>query len=59
MTGGDGSNARKREKCQAGQCLIRYGGNWNEIGKQMERNWKKLERIGEFARGEGEWRGRQ
>ena len=46
---GVGSNARKRGKCQAGQCLIRYGGNWNEIGKQMERNWKKLERIGEFA----------
>ena len=42
---GDGGNARKRGKCQADQCLIRDGGNWNEIGKQLERNWKKLERI--------------
>ena len=37
---GVGSNARKREKCQAGQCLMGVGGNWNKIGKQMERNWK-------------------
>ena len=36
----DGSNARKRGKCQAGQCLIIVGGNWNGIGKQLERNWK-------------------
>ena len=40
---GDGSNARSREKCQAGQCLIRDGGNWNEIGnswKEIGNNWR-------------------
>ena len=31
---------------------MRVGGNWNEIGKQLERNWKGLERIGEFVRSE-------
>ena len=65
-----GSNARKRGECQAGQCLMRLGGNWNEIGnswkeigKKLERNWKeignKLERIGELAVSGGGWRGRQ
>ena len=60
---GVGSNARKREKCQGGQCLIRVGGNWNEIGKQLESKWKeignKLERIGEVTRGGCNLRGRQ
>ena len=47
---GDGSNARKRGKCQAGQCLIIVGGNWNGIGnswkvdgKKLERNWRSYE----------------
>ena len=35
---GVGSNARKRGGCQAGQCLIRVGGNWNEIGN----HWKAV-----------------
>ena len=41
--GGVGSNARKREKCQAGQCLIRVDGNWNEIGnswKEIGKDWR-------------------
>ena len=49
---GGGSNARSRGKCQAGQCRIRVGGNWNGIGnswkavgKQLERNWKGLENL--------------
>ena len=51
-TGGDGSNVRKRGKCQAGQCLIRVGVNWNEIGSSWKADGKKLERIGEVARSE-------
>ena len=35
---GVGSNARSRGKCQAGQCLIRVDGNWNEIGN----GWKAV-----------------
>ena len=49
---GVGSNARKRVKCQAGQCLIRVDRNWNEIGnhwkvdgKKLEISWKGLEKI--------------
>ena len=49
---GVGSNARKRGECHAGQCLIRVGGNWNEIGsrwkadgKKLEMSWKGLERT--------------
>ena len=49
---GVGSNARKRGKCQAGQCLIRVGENWNEIGnswkvdgKKLEISWKGLEKL--------------
>ena len=49
---GVGSNARSRGKCQAGQCLIRVGGNWNEIGnswkvdgKKLEISWKGLENL--------------
>lgn len=56
---GVGSNARKREKCQAGQCLIRVGGNWNEIGNSWKVNGKKLEMIGEVARSGGGYRGRR
>ena len=40
---GVGSNARKRWKCQAGQCLIRVGENWNEIGnswKEFGKDWR-------------------
>ena len=40
---GVGSNARKRWKCQAGQCLIRVGENWNEIGnswKEIGKDWR-------------------
>ena len=40
---GVGSNARKRVKCQAGQCLIRVGENWNEIGnswKEIGKDWR-------------------
>ena len=37
---GVGSNARKREKCQAGQCLVELGIRLETVGKQMERNWK-------------------
>ena len=47
---GVGSNARKREKCQVCQCLIRVGGNWNEIGNHWKVDGKKLEKIGEVAR---------
>ena len=43
---GVGSNARKREKCQAGQCLIRVDGNWNEIGNSWKADGKKLEKVG-------------
>ena len=43
--GGDGSNARKRGKCQAGQCLIRVGGNWNGIGNNWKAVGKKLENL--------------
>ena len=46
---GDGSNARKRGKCQAGQCLMRVGENWNKIGNSWKADGKKLERIGEVA----------
>ena len=53
---GVGSNARKRGKCQAGQCLIRVGGNWNKIGNHWKEIGKRLERIGEF---DGAWRGRR
>ena len=49
---GVGSNARSRGKCQVGQCLIRVGGNWNEIGnhwkavgKKMEISWKGLKNL--------------
>ena len=52
---GVGSNARKRWKCQAGQCLIRVGRNWNEIGNgwkeignKLERNWRTCEDLREF-----------
>ena len=61
---GVGSNARKRGKCQAGQCLIRVGesrmrvgGNWNEIGNSWKAYGKKMEKIGEFARGEWDCKG--
>ena len=47
-----GSNARSRGECQAGQCLMRVGGNWNEIGnswkadgKKLEISWKGLEKL--------------
>ena len=40
---GVGSNARKRRKCQAGQCLIRVGENWDEIGNGWKADGKKLE----------------
>ena len=54
-----GSNARSRGECQAGQCLIRVGGNW----KQLESIWKeignKLEKIGEVVRGGCDWKERQ
>ena len=43
---GVGSNARKRWKCQAGQCLIRVGENWNEIGnswKEIGKDWRICE----------------
>ena len=33
---GVGSNARKRGKYQAGQCLMRVGGNWKAVGKKLE-----------------------
>ena len=56
---GVGSNARKRRKCQAGQCLIRVGENWNEIGSSWKVYGKKLEKIGEFDGGGGDWRGWQ
>ena len=49
---GVGGNARKRGKCQACQCLIRVGVNWNEIGnswivdgKKLEISWKGLEKL--------------
>ena len=49
---GVGSNARKREKCQAGKCRIRVGENWNENGnswkvdgKKLEISWKGLEKL--------------
>ena len=45
---GVGSNARKREECQSDQCLIRVGGNWNEIGNSWKtdgNNWKGLEKL--------------
>ena len=48
---GVGSNARKREKCQAGKCRIKVGGNLELDWKRIESSWKeignKLERIGE------------
>lgn len=50
---GVGSNARKREKCQAGQCLIRVGRNWKRLeskwkadGKKLEISWKRLQNFG-------------
>ena len=42
---GVGSNARSREKCQAGQCLIRVGENWNEIGNSWKVDGKKMEKL--------------
>ena len=51
---GVGSNARKRRKCQAGQCLIRVGENWNEIGNGWKVDGKKLEIIGKDWRTLGE-----
>lgn len=45
--GGDGSNARSREKCQADERIVRVGRNWNGIGNHWKAVGKKLERIGE------------
>ena len=56
---GVGSNARKRGKCQADQCLMRVGGNWNVIGNSWKADGKKLEIIGELDVTRGVWRGRQ
>ena len=49
---GVGSNARKRGKCQADQCLMGVGGDWDEIGnhwkvygKKLEISWKGLEKL--------------
>ena len=42
---GVGSNARKRRKCQAGQCLIKVSGNWNEIGSRWKVDGKKLDKL--------------
>ena len=56
---GVGSNARSRGKCHAGQCLIIVGRNWNGIGNSWKADGKKMEIIGEFARGGGEWMERQ
>ena len=56
MTGGDGSNARKRRGCQAGQCLMGVNRNWNEIGN----SWKEIGKDLENLRGvEGTVRGGQ
>ena len=59
MTIGDGGNARSRGKCQACQCLIRVGGNWNELGNHWKVDGKKLEKIAEVARTRGDLKGRQ
>ena len=56
---GVGSNARSREKCQAGQCRIRVGGNWNEIGNSWKVDGKKLESIGEVVGCGWGWSGRR
>ena len=56
-TGGDGSNARKRGKCQACQCLIRVDRNWNGIGNSWKADGKKLEKVGKDWRTLGDWRG--
>ena len=42
---GVGSNARKREKCQAGQCLMGIGMRLGTVGKNLERKWKGLEEL--------------
>ena len=56
---GVGSNARKRGKCQVGQCRIRVGGNWNEIGNSWKADGKKLEIIGKDWRTLGDYRRRR
>ena len=56
---GVGSNARSRGECQAGQCLIRVGGNWNGIGNGWKAVGKKLEIIGELDGGGGDLKGRR
>ena len=53
---GVGGNARKRGECQAGQCLIRVSGNWNEIGSRWKVDGKKLDKL---CGVEGTVRGRQ
>ena len=49
---GVGGNARKRVKCQAGQCLM-------GIGIRLETDGKKLEIIGKDWRTLGDYRRRR